>query len=92
MCRQYDSRESGSWEEKTPIHPEIECRIRFRMRSFELFVLGPLTNRLLIKANDSAECSVQTGLPSNVMSTYFKVIGTMALQFYFQVCGLCTIL
>ena len=24
-CRQYDSRESGSWEVKTPVHPEIEC-------------------------------------------------------------------
>ena len=24
-CRQYDSMESESGEEKTPVHPEIEC-------------------------------------------------------------------
>ena len=66
-CRQYDSRESGSGVEKTPVHPEIECwiRMRIRLRSLELFVFRPLTSRLLIKADDS----VKTGLPSNVVST-----------------------
>ena len=94
-CRQYDSRESESWVEKTPIHPEIECRIRIRMRSFKLFVLRPLTSGLLIKANDS----VKTGLPSNVMSTYFFYAfqltvqqRTMSPEFYLTVCGLCIIL
>ena len=94
-CRQYDSRESESWVEKTPIHPEIECRIRIRMRSFKLFVLRPLTSGLLIKANDN----VKTGLPSNVMSTYFFYAfeltaqqRTMSPEFYLTVCGLCIIL
>ena len=60
-CHLCDSRVSGSLEEKTPVRPEIECRIR----SLELFVFRPLTSRLLIKADDS----VKTGLPSNVVST-----------------------
>ena len=37
----------------------VGIRIRIRIRSLELFVLKPLTTRLLIKANDS----LKTGLP-----------------------------
>ena len=38
---------------------KLNVGIRIRIRSLELFVLKPLTSRLLIKANDS----VKTGLP-----------------------------
>ena len=73
----------------------VELEYELEMRSFKLFVLRPLTSGLLIKANDS----VKTGLPSNVMSTYFFYAfeltvqqRTMSPEFYLTVCGLCIIL